>query len=127
MIGEESNPEIYEQLYLLNIESQNRMAISEIENFAACKEDISKNMLSIIEMLGYYEKYFLCYEPIAQRLSKNGRLQLYKRLEEILGDTREAIDIFQCAYQKMNTNRNIRNDDNNENNVVQTYDKSYRP
>ncbi len=127
MIGEESNPEIYEQLYLLNIESQNRMAISEIENFAACKEDISKNMLSIIEMLGYYEKYFLCYEPIAQRLSKNGRLQLYKRLEEILGDTRKAIDIFQCAYQKMNTNRNIRNDENNENSVVQTYDKSYRP
>ncbi len=127
MIGEESNPEIYEQLYLLNIESQNRMAISEIENFAACKEDISKNMLSIIETLKYYENYFLCYEPIAQRLSKNGRLQLYKRLEEILGDTRKAIDIFQCTYQKMNTNRNIRNDENNENSAVQTYDKSYRP
>lgn len=108
-MDEQRNPDIYEQLYLLNIESQNKMSISDIENFyTRMKQHIAtyKDLLSIIDLLNIYEAYFLSYTPIVQRLDKIGKHQLSKRLDEILSDLREAIQIFQQM------NKNIINIDN---------------
>ncbi len=107
---EQSNPDVYEQLYLSNIESQNIMSISDIENFRISQHtDISQDLLSMIKRLKEYNAYFLSCKPIAQRLSNIGKLQLSKRLNEILSDTEEAIKIFKRAYEntldKNETNR----------------------
>jgi hypothetical protein len=103
MPDEKRNPDVYEQFYLLNIESQNKMLVSDIEKFCIRlkKDDIpSRDLSPIISLLESYEKYFLTYEPIAQRLTTMGRTQLSKRLYEILSDVQETFTIFQQSYHR---------------------------
>jgi len=109
MPDEKLNPDVYEQLYLLNIESQNKMSVSDIEKFCIRlkKDDItSHDFSSIISLLESYEEYFLTYEPIAQRLTTMGRTQLSKRLDEILSDVQETLTIFKQLYKNSNGDKN---------------------
>ncbi len=113
MIDEELDLDTYEQLYIMNIESQNRMVMCDIENFAMNKRsnvDIIESFHSIIKTLQLYEKYFLFYEPTAQRLTKNGRTQLSKRLYEILSDIHETIHIFEYGCQRAINKENLDTD-----------------
>lgn len=106
MTDEDLNPDVYEQLYLLNIESQRKMSISDIEKFCiSIKEKSAIDLLQVINLLEQYEKYFLSYEPIAKRLDKMGRTQLSKILEELLIDIRETLDIFVKLHQDLSVSK----------------------
>lgn len=114
MKNETLNPDDYEQLYLLNIESQNKMAVFDIENFCVRMRQKSvktQDLRDMINSLNIYDTYFLSYEPIAQRLDKLGRPQLSKRLNEILYDIRETSKIFRWVVENMP--ENIPGKDNN--------------
>ncbi len=105
MKNETLNLDDYEQLYLLNIESQNKMAVSDIENFCVRirqKSVTTQDLRDIINSLRTYDAYFLYYEPIAQRLDKLGKPQLSKRLNEILCDIRETSKIFKEMIENEN-------------------------
>ncbi len=107
MKNETLNPDDYEQLYLLNIESQNKVAVSDIENFCVCirqKSVTIQDLRNIIDSLRTYETYFLSYEPIARRLYKLGNPQLSDRLNEILYDIRETCKIFKETIENMPEN-----------------------
>jgi len=107
MKNETLNPDDYEQFYLLNIESQNKVAVSDIENFCVCirqKPVTIQDLRDIIDSLRIYETYFLSYEPIAQRLDKLGNPQLSTRLNEILCDIRETCKIFKETIENMPEN-----------------------
>lgn len=103
--------EEYEQLYFPKLEEQNKRSISEIETFTANVRNCaatSQEITEFINRLKEYEKYFLSYEQLAQYLSKAGRPQISKRLNEILNDTRGAIQIFQQMYQNtLNSEKSI--------------------
>ena len=114
MKNETLNPDDYEQLYLLNIESQNKMAIFDIENFCVRMRQKSvktQDLRDMINSINVYDTYFLSYEPIARRLDKLGKPQLSKRLNEILCDIRETSKIFREVVENMP--ENILDKDNN--------------
>lgn len=109
MTDEKLNPDAYEQLYLLNIENQRKMSISDIENFrVSMKQKVvtPQDLLSIINLFRTYEAYFLSYEPIVRRLDRIGKTRLSKRLDEILIDIRETLEIFKKPYQDMLDSKN---------------------
>lgn len=111
MPDEKRNPDMYEQLYLLNIESQNKKIIYDIENFCTClkKHDTTtEDLLQIINLLRIYEDYFLSYVPIVRRLDEMGKTQLSKRLDEILSDVRETSTIFKQINPNMLDKSKIR-------------------
>lgn len=110
MTNEQNDLDTYEQLYLLNIESQNKMSIADVENFCSyMKQNVvtSQDLLDIINSLNMYQAYFLSYEPIAKRLDNSGKPQLSKRLGEILCDISETATIFRQL------NKNIYDTNNN--------------
>lgn len=107
MKSEIHNPDDYEQLYLLNIESQNKMAVFEVEKICERirqKSVTSQDLRDIINSLNLYSTYFLSYEPIAQRLLKLGKPQLSERLNEILFDIRDTSKIFRDIVETMSEN-----------------------
>lgn len=107
--NERLNPDAYEELYILNIESQNKILISDIENFCSrMKENVvtPEDLSAIIRYLKMYEGYFLSYISIVDRLDKIGKPQLSKRMNEILYDIRETITIFQ-GLQKNNGKKEV--------------------
>jgi hypothetical protein len=119
MKNEMLNPDDYEQLYLLNIESQNKMAILDIENFCVCMRQKSvktQDLRDMINSLKMYDSYFLSYEPIARRLDKLGKPQLSKRLNEIICDIRETSKIFREVVG--NVQENISDEDNMKTHVT---------
>lgn len=98
-----------EKLYLMNIESQIKMCMSEIENFCETirKRDITIDDLSQkINSLDTYYDYFLSYEPIAKRLSDIGRKDLSEKTNEILSDVKETSTILRQLYKYMKENNN---------------------
>lgn len=102
-IDEQLEQDAYEQLYLLNIESQNKISLSYVEKFCTyMKQNVvtSQDLKDIVNYLNLYEAYFMSYTPIAQRLDNIGKPQLSKRLDEILYDIRETSIIF----KQLNTN-----------------------
>jgi hypothetical protein len=95
--------EEYEDLYLSNIESQNKMAILEVEAFATKminSDTKSEDIAFMIRRLGEYEKYFLLYNPIVESFTKMGKPNLSQRLEDVLSDIRGAALIFQQAINR---------------------------
>jgi DNA helicase IV len=113
MTEEKLDPDAYERLYLLNIESQNKALMIDIEDFCIrAKQHIvtSQDVLFITNLLRRYDAYFLSYLPIAKRLDQIGKQLLSKRLDEILYDIRETSTIFQNAYKKMLEKDKIQSD-----------------
>lgn len=114
MENEQLNLDAYEQLYLLNIESQNKMSTYHVENFCTHTSQHTatfQDLSSIIDLLTGYEEYFLSYEPIAQRLDKIGRTELSKKLGEILSDIRGTLTIFRGVRQKiLGTDKKVEED-----------------
>lgn len=114
MENEQLNLDAYEQLYLLNIESQIKMSTSYVENFCTLTSQHTatfQDLSSIIDLLTDYEEYFLSYEPIAQRLDKIGRIELSKKLGEILSDIRGTLTIFRDVRQKiLGTDKKVEGD-----------------
>lgn len=110
MTNEDLNPDVYEKMYLLNIESQNTILISNIKTFCTRitnKIATLKELSSVLDLLDMYDVYFFSYAPIAQRLDALGKTQLSKRLYEISYDVQETIKIFR---QLQDANNNIRQD-----------------
>lgn len=101
MTDEHLNPDTYEQLYFLNIESQYKTLVTDIEKFCSHMKQnvvVPEDISIIVHSLYMYEMYFLSYEPIAQRLDKIGRPKLYIRLNEILDDIKETAVIFKRIH-----------------------------
>lgn len=104
MTDEQLNPDAYEQMYILNIESQLKMSINDIEKFCIQMRQHNvtcQDLSSMINLLNTYDAYFSTYKPIAQRLDKIGKYQLSKRLDEILNDTKITIQIFRQIHQNL--------------------------
>ncbi len=107
-MSEEHNLETYEQLYLLNMESQYRAVISDIMKFIEDKKlgkepdvENTKDFIYAIDILRRYEKYFLYCESISKKLEEKGKYQLSEKLGYILGDIRGTIHIFECANDNL--------------------------
>ena len=99
----EERPEEYEELYLSNIESQNVMAITEVEAFIKKmrnNETTSEDISEMIRRLCEYEKYFLFYNPLVEHFAKLGKPQLPQRLKDVLSDIRDTVKIFQQEINK---------------------------
>lgn len=100
----EDRPYEYEELYLSNIESQNIMAISEVETFTDnMRNNVirSQDISSIIYRLKEYEEYFLFYNHISEHFAISERPKISQKLDEILCDIRNTINIFQQVYKKI--------------------------
>lgn len=114
MTDEHINPDSYEQLCLLNIESQNKVLVSDIENFCMnIRRHVAtyQDLLSMIDSLKKYETYFLCYKPFVQRLDKLERYQSSKRLEEVIDDIRKTLAIFeQIHIDMLGDHKNMKHD-----------------
>ena len=105
-------PQEYEQFYLPKLEEQNRKSTSEIENFSINIKNrgtaYPQEILCMIDRLKEYEKHFLSYQSLAQYLDNVAKPKMLKRLNDILKDTRGAIQVFQQMYQNtLHTNIEI--------------------
>ena len=99
----EERPEEYEELYLSNIESQNVMAISEVEAFITKmrnNDTTSEDISLMIRRLGEYERYFLFYNPLVEHFVKLGKPKLSQRLKDVLSDIRDTTQVFQREINK---------------------------
>ena len=105
MIDEfQKNSEWYEQIHLSNLEFQNREITSEVVSFSEnIKNSVnrSQDMLDMIGRLYEYRRYFLFHEDVAKYLVEEGKPQLSKRLNEILTDLQETLQIFNKTYEEM--------------------------
>ncbi len=94
-------PKEYEQLYLPKLNQQYEQATAWLKSntLGARKNVASQEITTIIGHLQEYEKHFLTYESLCQSLDKAGLPQMSKRLAEILGDIRKAIQTYQQLHQ----------------------------
>lgn len=89
-------PEEYERIYLPMLEEEDTLNTANIGKSGAAT---SQQVASMIDYLQRCEKYFLTYGDMAQYLNQAGRPQMLKRLNEILKDIRNAIQITKKMYQ----------------------------
>lgn len=98
------NSEWYEQMQIFNFEFQNREIMSEVETFSEnIKNSVnrSQDMRQMIGRLYDYRRYLLFHEDMAKYLVEEGKPQLSKRLNEILTDLQETLQIFNKTYEEM--------------------------
>lgn len=108
MPDEKRNPDVYEELYIMNIESQYKLLIYNIENFCTRLKGgtiTSEDLQHIIDLINLYDIYFLSFEPMANRLDKIGKIRLSIRLKEILADSIETKKIFNGLIKILSFNK----------------------
>lgn len=104
-------PEEYEKSYLPTLEEQDKLCTFEVQNFCTTIRDhiaTHQEIIYIINRIEEYRKYFISYKSLANYLDNAGRPKMLKRLNEILKDTNDAIQIFQKMDQNvLNANKEI--------------------
>lgn len=88
----------YERLWLQKLEEQNHILFDIAKGWFQGYKN-SQQLSQIIVISQEWEKYFITFEPIAQKLNKDGRPHMLNRLNVILNDIRKSIQICQQMYQ----------------------------